>query len=236
MKTTLKLLSVLLLFISSACMFDGVKGNGNVRIEDRSISDNFEEIHVSRGIILDLTSSASTSLTVEADENLQELIKTKVEDGVLKIYAEKNIWSASAKTVHLATNHVVSIVATSGANVNARDVIKTDDFKLVATSGANIDLALNVTNFDCNTTSGTNITLHGTAVHSAIRATSGSNVKAEDFRADSGNMVVTSGANVVVFVENNLEATATSGGNIKYAGSPKEVKKNSSSGGSIRAR
>ncbi|MCK0130808.1 DUF2807 domain-containing protein [Flavobacteriaceae bacterium F08102] len=235
MKTSLKFFSLFLLFISSSCMFTGVKGNGNVRIENRSISDNFETIEISRGLVLDLTSSPNTALTVEADENLQELIKTEVEDGVLKIYSVENIWKSTAKTIHLATNHVVGIKASSGSKVKARDVIKTDVFSLSASSGANVDLSLEVKRLDCSATSGTDLMLKGSVQHAVIKASSGSAIRAKDLRIATAEARATSGANISFLVTDDLDANATSGGDIRYAGNPKSIKKNSSSGGNVRA-
>ncbi len=63
-------------------MMNGVKGDGNVITQNRIISSDFTELKVSQGIEVSLTMSKETSLSLEADENLHDLIITEVEDGV----------------------------------------------------------------------------------------------------------------------------------------------------------
>ena len=75
MKRIIKISAVLILFVSvTSCFFDGVKGNGNVITENRSISDDFVRINVSSGIDVFLTENGESTLVVEADENLHDLI------------------------------------------------------------------------------------------------------------------------------------------------------------------
>ena len=77
MKTILKISTVLLLFLSASCMMNGVKGDGNVITQNRIISSDFTELKVSQGIEVSLTMSKETSLSLEADENLQILLLLK---------------------------------------------------------------------------------------------------------------------------------------------------------------
>ena len=76
-----------------SCNFDmnfnsGVRGNGEVVIEHRTINESFSAIKATEGLDVYLTQSDNESVSVEADGNLQELILSEVEDGVLKIYTK----------------------------------------------------------------------------------------------------------------------------------------------------
>ncbi len=86
MKKLIKVsLLVFLIFGMSSCMLDGIKGDGNVVINKRKISNDFIRINASRGLDVYITKSKYTSLEVEADQNLHELITTEVRDGTLHI-------------------------------------------------------------------------------------------------------------------------------------------------------
>ena len=108
MKTTTKKL-LALLFVSvlmSSCnvnMFNRVNGNSNVVTADRSTSQKFTKIKVSTGLDLYLSQGTKNKVTLEADENLHDIIITEVNDGVLKIYSEKNIWQAKARKVYVTS-------------------------------------------------------------------------------------------------------------------------------------
>jgi len=95
MKTFFKITALIVLFVSTtACMMNGIRGNGDIETQERNISDNFKAIKVSQGINVYFTSNNSFKLTVEADENIIDLLRTDVSDGTLKIYFEKNVWRA----------------------------------------------------------------------------------------------------------------------------------------------
>ncbi len=234
MKTLFKLSVVVLLFTLSSCFLDGVKGNRNVITQDRTISSDFDALHVSYGIEVKLTMGSSTSLTVEADENLHDIIRTEVEDGVLRIYAEKNIFSSKKRTIYLSAVELNEIKATSGASVNSETNIKSEDMVVRTTSGANVNLDLTAVNVSCSSTSGSNINLAGTAEKLTASTTSGANLRAKNLEVKVCEAKATSGSVMSVKATHELDARATSGGNISCSGNPEIVKKSSSSGGSIR--
>lgn len=235
MQRLIKLTTILFLVITTtSCFFDGVKGNRNVITKQRNISSDFEAIDVSQGIDVFLTIDDEVSLSLEADENLHELIVTEVKDGVLHIYAKKNIWKAKSRKVYVTAKSINEIVATSGAEVKSENTIKSEDFKIKATSGAGVRLTLKVSNLTCSATSGADIRLKGKAENFTVKATSGSTIKAKDLEVETSTAKATSGANIYINVTTNLNAKATSGGDITYIGNPKIKQENSSSSGSIR--
>jgi len=236
MKTFSKIFVVTLLFLTTSCfLIDGVKGNRNVVTQDRNISSDFDAIHTSYGINVKLAIGSNASLTLEADENLHDIIRTEVEDGVLRIYAEKNIYSAKKRTVYLTAKEVNVIKATSGSSVTSENTIKTEEFKVSTTSGANVNLELETESTSSSATSGSNIRLSGKTQKLTASSTSGANVRAKSLEAKICEARATSGSVMSVHATQELDAKATSGANISCSGNPEVVKKNSSSGGSIRS-
>lgn len=235
MNSFLKISAVFLLFLTTSCFLDGVKGNRNVITQNRNISSDFDALHVSYGINVKLTMGSNTSLRLEADENLHDIIRTEVEDGVLRIYSEKNIYSSKKRTVYLTATNLNEITVTSGAQVDSENTIKTEELIVSTTSGANVKLDLYVANISCSSTSGSDARLRGKAEKLTVRATSGANVKAKSLETLICEARATSGSVISVHATQELDAKATSGGNINCSGNPEIVKKNSSSGGSIRS-
>ena len=213
---------------------DGIDGNGNVETAERSISKDFDEIKVSQGIDLYITQSNDVSLTVEADENLHDLIMTEVTDGVLKIYSTENIRRASSKKVMLTINSISSIKATSGSDVYSTNTIEVANLELKSTSGSDIKLDVKTKSLDCYSTSGSDIELSGSTNLFTASATSGSDINASDLLAETSNVKATSGADISVNTSKALTAKATSGGDIRYSGNPEKVEKSDTSAGSVR--
>lgn len=241
MKTiTKKLLSILFLAtFLSACnvnMFNSINGNKNVVTENRKVNNNFTKIKVSTGLDLYITQGSTSKIIVEADENLQEIIMTEINDGVLKIYSDKNIWKAKSRKIHVTLETLEGVTATSGSEVYTNNPIKVNTIALKATSGANINMSLDANAVTSNATSGSDIEISGTTNKHTSSATSGASIDAYELQSKHVTVKVTSGADINVYASETINAKATSGGDIDFKGNPKQVSKNSSSGGSISAK
>ncbi|QRM89797.1 DUF2807 domain-containing protein [Lacinutrix sp. WUR7] len=240
MTTLAKIIITLLIsLLFTSCNFDvnfnnGINGTGNVSTENRNIEGTFTSIKVSHGLDLYLTQGEAISLTVEADQNLHELIKTEVENGTLKIYADKNIGNADSKKIRLSFKDISSIKSTSGSDVFSVNTITTNHLELSTTSGSDMDLDINVETLDCKSTSGSDLVLRGTANSLTAHATSGSDIEAQNLITNSSKVKATSGAGITVNTKKELYAKATSGGDISYYGDPVFIEKSDGVSGSIR--
>lgn len=225
--------------IFSSCgvdMFNRVNGNRNVVTQDRSVKDDFTKIKVSTGLDLYISQGSRNEITVEADENLQDIIMTEVRDGVLKIYSEKNIWRAKARKIYVTISNLEEITATSGSDVYAKETLKVNDIKISATSGADIRISVDANTVETNSTSGSDIEISGIANNHNSKATSGSSIDGYELRSKNANAKVTSGADINIYASESINAKASSGGDIDFKGNPKKVNKKSSSGGSVSAK
>jgi len=234
MKTTKITVLLLILITATSCMFDGfgIQGNGNVVTEDRNISSDFTAIKVSQGIQVYLTQGTDVDVSVEADENIMDLLVTEVEGDVLKIYFDKNV-NRATKNVYLTVVNINSIKTSSGAHVKGKNTIKTTSITLKSSSGSGLNLDLIADNVDCDTSSGANMKLSGTTQTFDGDASSGSHIKANDLKSEISKSDVSSGASIRVYASEKITASASSGGSIDFYGNPKTVSKSKSSGGSI---
>ncbi|MDU8886524.1 head GIN domain-containing protein [Yeosuana sp. MJ-SS3] len=224
-----------------SCNFDmhfnpGVKGNGNVQTEVRIINESFNSIHVSRGLDVYLTQSNTQSIKVEADENLHDIIVVEVENGELKITTTENIAHSKAQKVMVSFSDVSKITSTSGSDVYSTNVISVDNLRLKTTSGSDMELEVDTNTLECKSTSGSDLRLSGKTKNLIAEATSGSDIKAGKLMAESSQVEVTSGADITINTSQELNAKASSGGDITYYGNPEIVKKSDGVSGSIRKR
>jgi predicted nucleic acid-binding protein len=214
-------------------MLNRVNGNRNVVVKERKLQDNFSGIIVSTGIEVLISQKNSHSITVEADENLHDMIITEVQNDILKIYCNKNIWRAKAKKVYVTLENLALLKATSGSDVRSETVIKTNEISVTASSGADIYIEVEVENLETNATSGADLMIFGTATNHAARATSGSAIDAYSLKSNNVIVEATSGANIRAYASKKIEARATSGGAINFKGNPAVINKKTTSGGSI---
>jgi hypothetical protein len=226
-------LSILL----SSCWFLGpsVKGNGNVTEEVRQVAE-FDQINVSRGMNVYISQGSPAKVVVIADNNLHEVIETRVEGGTLKVYVNENIRWAKEKKVMVTVEKLSGLESTSGSNVWSQNQIMSENLEMKANSGANITMDVNAKYLKAGCSSGANIRISGLAKEAELGTSSGANLKGEELKAENCKMRASSGGNVSSTVHGRLEAKASSGGNVVYYGEPTETDVNTSSGGNIHKK
>lgn len=235
MTSVIKLIVASLLgLLFASCNIDfGVAGNGNVQTEQRTVNGSYNEIDISRGLDVYLTQDETESITVQADENLHDIIKTEIDGNVLKIYTEENISFSEAQKVMVSFRSVSKISASSGSDVYSTNTFNAESIRLVTESGSDMKLNINAQTIDCSSSSGSDLKLSGTAIHLMAEASSGSDINASDLNVERSRVKASSGADITVNTSKELHASASSGGDIKYRGNPEKVEKTDGVSGSF---
>ncbi|MGL2967034.1 head GIN domain-containing protein [Flavobacterium sp. XGLA_31] len=212
---------------------NGIDGNGNVTSETRNVGNNFTKIDVSRGLTVTLERDDNYKVEVEADENLQNHITTRTENGTLFISTDENIDEASAKNVHVKMPTLTAIEASSGSSVSTYNTFKGTDLFVKSSSGSNAELTIEFDNIKCETTSGSSLTVKGKALQLKTASSSGSTIDAGQLLVNDVIAEATSGSNINVHPIVSLNGKASSGSSVDYRGNPKTVTKEETSGGSV---
>ena len=237
MKTLLTISALLILFVGLiSCNVSGVTGSNNVIKKSRTISESFNAIKVSQGIDVYLKQSDKISVTVEADDNIYDLLITEVKDNVLHIYFDKNVGRVKAKKVYVSMKDIVSLTASSGADIEGSGKITGNTLILKASSGADIELEVDVKELTCSSSSGSDIDVSGNCNKLDASSSSGSDINAENLKSNHVDAESSSGSDITVYVVESLKADASSGGDIRYKGEPKEKDIEKSSGGGVSGR
>ena len=218
----------------SSCIFIGpsVKGNGHVTKETRQIGD-FNEIKVSTGLHVTLIQSDRELITVEADENLHEVIRTEIKRNELKIFTDERIKKSKILHVTVEFTDLEELHSLAGAQVNSDGIIKVKNLTTSASSGSQQSLTIHTQYFEAKTSSGAHISIKGKTQDVDLKSSSGSHLKAGELTAENCVADVSSGAHIYIDVTTDFEGEASSGGHIFYTGSPQSVDINTSSGGNI---
>lgn len=234
--TTLARLAIAVLFslFASSCMMDinfgsGKKGNGQVVEETRNVSEDFTIISASEGLDVYVTQDRDLKISVEADENIIDLIATDVRDGRLKIHTTENIGRATKK-VYVSLPEITALESSSGADLIVQNVIEAQKIELDASSGSDLQVELVADEISAEASSGADIKISGKANMLYADASSGSDIKASELTTKTCNADASSGADISVNVTESLVADASSGADISYTGEASVQKKKSVSG------
>lgn len=110
-----------------------IKGNRNVVVVTENLPV-FREISLSDDIEVMIEKAAVESVTLEADDNLIDVLKFNVSDGVLNISSFYNITSKKKLNITVYYTELEALTISNGL-ITMKDVITTDSFE-VKTSGA----------------------------------------------------------------------------------------------------
>ncbi len=204
---------------------------------ERNVS-GFSAIKVSSGIDLYLKMGNTEEVVIEADDDIIDKIVTEVKDGTLKIYVKDKIsWKwRSERKAYVTVKELEKLKASAGADVRSENTIKSNALEVSASSGSDIYLDVKTKKLLLETSSGSDAKITGTSEMFKARASSGSDIHAAELVTKVCHVSVSSGSDASVNVTDELVANASSGGDVKYYGNPKEKDINESSGGDVHKK
>lgn len=225
-----------LLFAScgnSSNFITGIKGSGNITTETRTANDDFKKIEVSQGIKVIVEQSDSKSITVEADDNLQKYIITKIENGVLKIESDENYNATETPIVKVKMPVTNGLSTSSGSEITSLGTLITENMEVKSSSGSQIKITVEADAIKLESTSGSSIEVDGKALKATTSSASGSTIDAKNLMTNEVISKTSSGSNTSVYPIVKLNAKASSGSSISYHKIPKTISKEENSGGSV---
>jgi len=240
MKTRAFFLVLLCLMIGlSACDYglitDTIYGNGHVVSKIRKVH-SFDGIKVSSGIDVYIKQGDAENLKVEADENLHEVIRTEVKNNTLYIYTDEKIRRAKAKRVYVLYKNLNRIKITSSGDLEGVNTLETENLDISLSSAGDLDLDIEAREIYLSISSSGDARISGKADYLKASLSSAGDLDAYDLKVKKCRINVSSAGNAKIHVTEELDATASSAGDIYYDGDPEIKNLNASSAGGIHRR
>jgi hypothetical protein len=236
MNTIIKLVVLpLTLLMAAGCVVniqDSIKGDGKVVSQTRDVPE-FSGIKVGSGIDVFLTQGDTQSVVVEADENLQEWIRTEVNGTMLHIYTDKNIRLAKTKKVTITCKTLDKIDVSSAGDVTSLNQFNTDKLDISMSSAGDLKFDVKANEIAITISSAGNVNLKGETHTLKADLSSAGDLNAFDLEAKVGDISVSSAGSARVFVTEEASFHSSSAGNIDYKGEPKIKEIQTSSAGSV---
>lgn len=229
---------VLPAILLSACVVniqDSITGNGNVTKQVRDVPE-FTGIKVSSGIDVILTQGEPQKIEVEADENLQDWIRTDVSGSVLNVHTEKSIRLAKTKKVYVTCKTLDKIEISSAGDLTAVTPFKADQLDIEMSSAGDLRLEVEANAIDITISSAGNANLKGKTGSLRADLSSAGDLNAFDLEAKKGNISVSSAGSARVFVTEEASFRSSSAGDIDYKGEPRISEIHTSSAGSVNKK
>lgn len=236
MKTTYTVIASMFLLLTFSLANSQSKntiGNGKVTYQNRTVSESFDKIHIEQGLTVYLSMDTEEKISVETDENLQDIIKTEIKDGLLKIYCSESIYSARHKNIYVSVLSLSEIKTSSGSSLVSENTLITDSIKTKASSGSAISLQVSTNSLVANASSGSALELKGKTNSLITKSSSGSTIDAYKLNSQDVESNASTGSSTLIRASYKLVAKASSGGHISQKGAAKIIEKKTSSGGQV---
>lgn len=213
--------------------FGGVRGEGPIQTEIRSVSD-FHAISLELAGDAEVTVAEQFSIEVQAQGNLLPLLKTVVEDGRLRIFFEGNVSHSQDVKVRVSAPAFDAFDIGGSGKITVVSPLKTDRLALeISGSG---DLALpqtEVREIVCHIGGSGSVALGGTAGRLDVRIGGSGEVHAKELTAANCEAEISGAGTVTCGVSQTLRAHISGAGNVFYSGDP-TVETHVSGAGSVK--
>lgn len=232
------MLITMTILLAAGCVVniqDTITGDGKVVSQTRDVPE-FTGVKVGSGIDVFLTQGDNQRVEVEADENLQEWIRTEVKGSVLHIYTDKNIRLAKAKRVNINCKILDRIDISSAGDVTAVNRFKADKLDIDMSSAGDLNLEVEANEISISISSAGNAVLKGKTDTLKADLSSAGDLNAYDLEAKYGEISVSSAGSARVFVTDEASFHSSSAGDIDYKGEPRMKEIHTSSAGSVNKK
>lgn len=197
---------------------------------------SFRAVKVSQSIDVYLKKGDKEGAKVEVHGGDLSNVSTEVEGSTLHISMKnsRGFFSNMDVKVYVTYVNIDKITASSAASVFSEGMIKATNLDVTVSSAANVEISIDAASVMVDVSSAGEAVLEGKATKSEVEVSSGGEVDAYRLESESVLARVSSGGDAKVSVSKDLEAHASSGGDLRYRGNPTRTNTHSSSGGSVK--
>lgn len=220
MKSYLILLFLSFTLAASAQKLETITGNGSIKKEKRDASGSFDEIGVSGRYKVILKQGSTSSIEVEADENLLPYIETKIEGSELHVNSKKGygVKSSNPIIVYVTLPKLSSLASSGSSSFSGEGAIKGDKLEIALSGKAEMDLALSYSSLELGISGSGNVKLSGSADKAEVNISGSADFAAPDLKSQNMEINISGNGNAQVNVAKKLEIAISGNGKVKYKG------------------
>jgi len=233
MKTT-KLF--LIIALSSAMVFisacNCIQGEGPVISQTRDLS-GFTEIELDMGADIILTQDTGTHVTVEAQQNLMDLIETKVTGQNLKISFREGCYISDNDVVfYIRLPELTGIQLDGSGDISTRGAFNSEDVDFQINGSGTIEVDMIANHIKTGINGSGSVLLKGSSQKFHCNINGSGTVHALGHTAYKAYVDVTGSGDCEIYAHDLLEVDIMGSGTVYYSGNP-EIKSNVKGSGTL---
>lgn len=204
------------------------------KTETRTVG-SFSGVKAQAGVSVYLKKGTKESIRVVVDGNVDfSNVLTGVTDETLKVSLDRGSYNNVDIKVYVTYVTINKLVANSAGTIFSENSIKSSKLALIATSSGTIDIQAEVDQLEATAGSAGEIELKGKAESAVFEAVTAGEVDAYEMMVNKAKIQAATGGSAKVNVVKEIDAHATTGGEIRFRGNPERSNTSSSTGGSVK--
>jgi hypothetical protein len=230
----------LALFLISFILINGIWAQKSIINDPNAIVRNvkgFHAIKVSNAIDLFLSQGDEEAVAVSSnDTKYRDRIRTEVENGVLKIWLDREGWSwdhgNKKLKAYVSCKTLDKLEASGASNILVNGVISGDRMELHLSGASDFKGSVKFNGFSIDQSGASDITINGSVGDLQIDASGASDTKGFDLITDNCSARVSGASDIKITVNKELNVHASGASSISYKGSAviRDLKSSGASG------
>lgn len=199
-----------------------VQGNGHLSRQTRELP-HFNGVHLSTGGKVEIRLGEQENISIEVDENIQPLLETVVEDGILRIRPLKKNSRLDTRSLKIVVGaRSIDRIAVAGSGTVSADQLRANMLTLdIGGSGS-----IRVNNLECGTLTtaiGGSGDLQAGGKADRLKASIGGSgsIRAGKLAAREVSISIGGSGDATVWASQTLSASMAGSGEVAYYGDPK---------------
>ncbi len=159
-------------------------------------------------------------VTVEGQANMQDILKTKVENGNWNIVFDKCVNLHEAFDITVTLPSLQAVVLSGSGTIVMEDLLESERFRAILTGSGIINIKVNAEQVDAEILGSGNIDVEGLADFLQVTLSGSGTIDTYSMIATTANVEVSGSGEVFVEVLDELSILITGTGNVTYRGNP----------------
>jgi|WetSurMetagenome_2_1015567.scaffolds.fasta_scaffold141629_1 hypothetical protein len=184
---------------------------------------------------IELIQGNEESITVTADKDDIDELKTEIDNGKLRIYTRSTV-KLNKFIVVLKFKTLENIEFNGGLKLKSSQKLKFSNLVIKINGGADMELNLSCDKLKIELSGGTNGVIKGNANSMKLILNGAGRIVTDELAAKDIDVQINGAGYASVFASNSIDATIAGVGSIEYSGNPSKVKSNIMGIGSIKEK
>jgi hypothetical protein len=212
-----------------------VHGNGNIKTEDRSVSD-FKNVEVGGAAKILVSQGDHPAVKIETDENLLQYIEVRQEGNKIYIREKRGF---NLRPTHEIRVYVTAAVFNSIDASGACDIIgetkitNAEALELQVSGAGDIKMEVDAPKLSAEVTGSGSVNLKGQTKEVSYELTGAAQAHCYDLLAENTKVEISGAGSAEVYASVKLDAQVSGAGEVKYKGNASTVNQHVSGAGSV---